>query len=168
MKKLFFPGAAVCFSTLVVLLSSCNNEPAKTAEGPAFNLDSVKTAIAASNAAYSSCFATGDSMKFASAYTTDACVNPPNNPRICGTQGIMAFFNGAVKMGVKNLKITTEEVMGGADAVAEVGKYELMGDKDAPLDKGKFIVVWKTENGKWKMHRDEWNSDNPPPPAEKK
>ena len=38
-----------------------------------------------------------------------------------------------------------------------------VGDK-VSAEKGKFIVVWKEENGKWKMHRDIWNSDAPPPP----
>ena len=67
-------------------------------------------------------------------------------------------------MGVRNIKITTEEVSGGSEAVAEIGTYEMFGDKNVSLDKGKFIVVWKQENGKWKMHRDVWNSDMPPPP----
>ena len=50
---------------------------------------------------------------------------------------------------------------------SEVGKYELMGDKDMSMDKGKFIVIWKNDNGKWKMYRDVWNSDMPPPPTAK-
>lgn len=69
-------------------------------------------------------------------------------------------------MGVRNIKITTQEVMGGAETVSEMGSYEMFGDKNMSLDKGKFIVVWKQENGKWKMHRDVWNSDiMPPTPA---
>jgi ketosteroid isomerase-like protein len=35
-------------------------------------------------------------------------------------------------------------------------------------DKGKYIVVYKKDGDKWKLYRDIWNSDNPPPPAEKK
>lgn len=168
MKKNFLSVAALCFVAASFLLFSCNDDAAKTESGAAFNLDSVKAAIVASNKVYGECFATGDSTKFANCYTADACINPPNSPRMCGTAAIIAFFNGAVKMGIKDIKITTEEVMGDANTVAEVGKYELMGDKGASLDKGKFIVVWKNDNGKWKMHRDEWNSDNPPPPAVKK
>jgi len=50
----------------------------------------------------------------------------------------------------------------------ETGKYELfVGDK-VSAEKGKFIVIWKEENGKWKMHRDIWNSDAPPPPPQGK
>ena len=164
MKKFFFPLAAVCVAACSLLLFSCNNT-AKTDSASSFNLDSVKAAIMASNKVYGECFATGDSTKFAACYTADACINPPNMPRICGAQAIAGFFNGAVKMGIKDLKVTTEEVIGAEGSVAEIGKYEVIGDKGASLDKGKFIVVWKNDNGKWKMHRDVWNSDNPPPPA---
>jgi ketosteroid isomerase-like protein len=61
--------------------------------------------------------------------------------------------------------LTTEEVMGGPDVVVETGTYEILGDKAVSFDKGKFIVAWKKENGKWKMHRDIWNSSNPAPAA---
>ena len=162
MKKIFFAPAAVCFVAVSLLLFSCNNDAKKSDSG--FNLDSVKAAIAASNKVYGDCFASGDSVKFVGCYTSDACINPPNMPRMCGTAAISAFFNGAVKMGIKNIKLTTEEVIGSDNSVAEIGKYDLQGDKEASMDKGKFIVVWKNDNGKWKMHRDVWNSDNPPPP----
>lgn len=167
MKKNFFALTAAFFVASSLLLFSCNNDVKKTDSGSSFNLDSVKAAIAASNKVYGECFASGDSVKFASCYTADACINPPNMPRMCGTQAITAFFNGGVKMGIRNIKLTTEEVMGAEGSVSEIGKYDIMGDKDAVLDKGKFIVVWKNDNGKWKMHRDVWNSDNPPPPAAK-
>jgi len=33
------------------------------------------------------------------------------------------------------------------------------------LEKGKFIVLWKEQNGVWKMHKDVWNSDDAPAAA---
>ena len=164
MKKIFFPLAAVCIAACTIFISSCSND-AKNGAASSYNADSVKAAIQASNKLYGACFGTGDSTKFAGFYTADACLNPPNNAQVCGSKDIMSFFNGAVKMGIKNINLTTEEVIGNENSVAEIGKYDLIGDKDASLDKGKFIVVWKNDGGKWKMYRDEWNSDNPLPPA---
>ena len=111
----------ICFVATSFLLLSCNNNGAKS-DGATFNMDSAKAAIAASNKVYGECFATGDSVKFVSCYTADACINPPNMPRMCGTQAISAFFNGGYKMGIRNIKLTTEEVIGGAGSVAEIGK----------------------------------------------
>ena len=159
MKKIFLPVLAAC-----ALLFSCTNETAQTtAAADTFNLDSAKAAIAASNATYGACFATGDSAAFVSHYTSDACISPSNMPKMCGPQAVNGFFVGGYKMGIRNLKLTTDEVMGGKDAVVETGTYEVLGDKGVSFDKGKFIVVWKEENGKWKMHRDIWNTDMPVP-----
>lgn len=164
MKKIFLKVTAVSFG-LIFMFSACNNDATKN-DAPkesSFNLDSVKNAIGVSNKMFSDAFAKCDSATFVSCYTSDACINPGNVPRMCGSQAIRSFFVGGYKMGIRAVKLTTEEVMGGKDAVAETGKYEIMGDNNASFDKGKYIVIWKQENGKWKMHRDEWNSDMPLP-----
>ncbi len=146
-----------------IIFSSCNNEAAKT-ETKSSSLDSAKADIAASNKIFGASFTTGDSTAFANCYSSDACINVTNMPRMCGTEAITAFFNGGHKMGITNIALTTEEVIGGEEAIVEVGKYEMfVGDKIS-AEKGKYIVIWKEENGKWKMYRDIWNSDAPPPP----
>jgi len=177
MKKMLLSVSMICFLAISSLLLSCNNDTSKTdsgktdsgktdsgktgASGTALNLDSAKAVINASNKEYSSCFASGDSVKFAGFYTSDACLNPPNMPRMCGSKAIMSFLAMGTKMGIKGVKLTVDEVMGSEAALAEIGHYDLMGDKNVSLDKGKYIVVWKMVDGKWKMHRDEWNSDMP-------
>ena len=163
MKHVFLKFLSVALITGV--LSSCNNDAAKTETTAGFSLDSAKASIEASNKVYGACFASGDSTAFVNCYTSDACIMPTGMPKMCGTQAILGFFNGGRKMGITNIALTTEEVMGGKDAVVETGKYELfVGDK-VSAEKGKYIIVWKEDNGKWKMHRDIWNSDAPPPPA---
>ncbi|MBP6430139.1 MAG: nuclear transport factor 2 family protein [Ferruginibacter sp.] len=158
MKKILFFALV---ATFCITLFSCTNEAEKKEVTSSFNLDSVKAAIAASNATFGGGFATGDSTAFVSHYTSDACINPSNMPKMCGTQAITAFFNGGYKMGIRGVKITTDEVMGGKDGVIETGAYEMFADKGVSIDKGKFIVMWKEENGKWKMHRDVWNTNLP-------
>jgi hypothetical protein len=34
------------------------------------------------------------------------------------------------------------------------------------LDKGKYIVIWKKEDGTWKLHRDIWTTSVPPAPPQ--
>jgi ketosteroid isomerase-like protein len=161
MKKLLLPFAALGISAL---LFSCTNETEKPeAAADTFNLDSVRAEIAASNSTFGSGFATGDSALFVSHYTSDACISPSNMPKICGTAGITAYFNGGYKMGIRGIKITTDELFGSKEGVTETGTYEIFVDKNVSVDKGKFIVFWKQVDGKWKMHRDVWNSDLPVP-----
>lgn len=161
MKKLLLPFAVLGISALVC---SCNSQSEKPeAAADTFNLDSVRAEIAASNATFGSGFATGDSALFVSHYSSDACISPGNMPKICGTAGINAYFNGGYKMGIRGIKITTDELFGSKESVTETGTYEIFADKNVSIDKGKFMVFWKQENGKWKMHRDIWNSDLPAP-----
>jgi len=172
MKHLFFRFSLCSIALATMFFSSCNNEAAKTEakEVAAFSLDSAKAAIAASNKIFGETFATGDSTAFANCYTSDACINVTGMPRMCGTGPLTAFFNGGYQMGIRNIKLTTEEVMGGKEAMVETGNYEMFMANNVSVEKGKYIVVWKEENGKWKMHRDIWNSDSPappPPPAKK-
>jgi ketosteroid isomerase-like protein len=67
---------------------------------------------------------------------------------------INALLFCAQGMGVKAVNLVTEEVMGGPEVVVETGTHELVGDAAKNLDKGKFVVAWKQEDGRWKMHRD--------------
>ena len=144
-----------------LLISSCSTPPAAV---KAFDLEAVKAAINESNKTYGDAFVKKDSALFVSKYTKDACLMVTGMPKMCGIQGVGGFFNAAyMGMGVRNLVVKMEEAMGGPDGVSEIGAYELFGEGNKTLDKGKYIVVWKQEDGKWKMHRDMFNTDMSPP-----
>ena len=156
MKKLFIISIPA-----LLLFASCKTEKRKESV-TIFNLDSAKVAIAESNKTYGSGFAKGDSSLFISKYTKDGCIMPANAPKLCGSQAIGMFFKGAKSNGVQNINLITEEVMGGPEVVVETGTYELLGAANASMDKGKFVVAWKMEDGKWKMHRDIFTTNAAP------
>ena len=158
MKKLCF----ILIAATVVI--SCT-QTAGTKDAGSFNLDSVKAAIAVNNNSFNESFVKGDSALFLSTYTTDGCVMPDGgSPRMCGAEGLSNFFAYAKQMGVKGIKLITTEVIGGKEIVSEEGTYEVVDAAGKTLDKGRFIVTWKEENGTWKKYRDIWNTDMPPPP----
>ncbi len=165
MKKLF----TIALITLVFI--SCKDEKNEMAnndenmETMPFDLTAAKADIAKSNETYSEGFAKGDSSLFISKYTSDACIMPANAPKLCGAEAIGMFFKGAQGMGVTNIKLTTDEVMGGPEVVIETGMYELLGANDVSLDKGKFMVAWKMEDGVWKMYRDIFTTNSAQPMA---
>jgi ketosteroid isomerase-like protein len=153
----------------VFAITSCK-QAATEQVTDSFNMDSVKAEIAAMNKTYGEAYAKNDSADFLAHYTADAVIYPPNMPALSGEAGIKAFFNAGIGMGVSNLEITTTELIGGKESVAEIGTYNVKNKDGASLETGKFIVLWKQENGKWKMHRDIFNADPgapPPPPLAK-
>jgi ketosteroid isomerase-like protein len=158
MKKIAFFSMAA----LAMLYTACSEPTASVTT--AFSLDSVKATIEASNKLYSECFAKNDSVAFVGCYTNDAILMAPNMPALVGKDGIKAFFTGGYAMGIRGVDLTTAEVSGGPELVYETGSYTVKDGAGNSLEKGKFIVVWKQENGAWKMYRDMFNSDGPPPP----
>jgi ketosteroid isomerase-like protein len=50
------------------------------------------------------------------------------------------------------------------DSAYEVGQYELTDQSGKVLDKGKYVVIWKLDGGRWKLHRDIWTTSEPAKP----
>lgn len=61
-------------------------------------------------------------------------------------------------MGIKGVKLEILEVDLQGNIAMEVGKYQLKGADGEVVDRGKYLVTWKNEQGTWKIHRDIWNT----------
>ncbi len=97
----------------------------------------------------------------AAVYTQDGQALPPNAPIFSGVENIKGFWQGAIDMGVASVKLESVELDVVADTAIEIGAFELKAADGGVIDRGKYIVVWKQENGQYKWHRDIWNSSNP-------
>jgi ketosteroid isomerase-like protein len=121
----------------------------------------VRAAIEKANGAFTALLAKGDAAGLAALYTADGQVLPPNGDIASGAAGIQKVWQGAMDAGVKSATLTTLDVTAGGDLASETGKYELRGADGKVLDGGKYVVVWKREGGRWKIHRDIWNTSMP-------
>ena len=119
--------------------------------------------ITATNKAFMEAFGRGDSGGVANLYTKAGSILPPNSNVIEGSAAIRGFWQGAMDMGIKVAKLETVDLEVYQGSAWEMGNYTLTGAKGEVMDRGKYIVVWKDEGGKWKMHRDIWNSSLPAP-----
>ena len=162
MKRLLITPAL-----LALTLFACNQAEQPKADAPeSVNLAAVKDSIEAANKRFSAAVAASDSVGVAALYASDAKLMAPNMPAFSGTGGITNFASEAFKMGIKNIKFDIANVWGSKDLVVEEGAYTISDDKGAVMDKGKYLVFWKQEDGKWKLFRDIFNSDMPPAPAQ--
>jgi hypothetical protein len=59
-------------------------------------------------------------------------------------------------------KLTTLEVEAHGDSAHEVGAYELSDASGKVLDRGKYVVIWKRDAARWKLHRDIWTTSQAP------
>lgn len=145
-------------------LTVCNNVSAqekKVKIKTSFDPMAAKSAIEATNAKFSEAFRKGDSVAVASFYTGDGWMLPPNSEPVKGSTDIAGAWGSFIRLGVKDLKLMTDEILGSQDQLTEIGRYEIIDNQDKVVDNGKYIVVWKSVNGTWKLYRDMWSSNMP-------
>jgi ketosteroid isomerase-like protein len=125
--------------------------------------DGVKGAIEAANGQFSAAVAKGDGAALGVLYSPDAQVMPAGSDPIRGAEAIQKFWQGALDSGVAAIGLKTLEVFGRGPTATEVGEYELRDKAGKVLDHGKYIVVWRNTDGKWKLLRDMFSTNVPPP-----
>ena len=118
----------------------------------------IQEAIARANEITTATFKRRNAAEVAALYTEDAMLLPPNSDIVTGREAIHEFWQGALDMGVEEIKLQTVDVDGHGDTAIEVGEYVLMGAEGESLDRGKYLVTWKLINGQWKLHWDMYNS----------
>jgi len=130
---------------------------------PSAHAEGVKSAIEAANAQFSAAAEKGDGAALAALYSPDGQVMPPGSDPIRGTEGIQKFWQGALDSGVAAIGLKTIEVFGHGTTATEVGAYELRDKAGKVVDHGKYIVVWQHAGGTWKLRRDMFSTNVPPP-----
>jgi len=150
MKKLL-----LCFLVSASFIA-CTNQETKSI----FDLNNAKKEIEAANKEISDLLLKGDTVGVANIYSQNGKLMVNNMPSIEEKEKIASFFSGLTKMGA-GISLTTLEVWGDENYITEEGLLEIKLKDGKIADKGKYIVVWKKEDGKWKLHRDLSNSDLP-------
>jgi uncharacterized protein (TIGR02246 family) len=125
--------------------------------------DGIRSAIETANAGFSAAAAKGDAAGLAALYAADGQVLPAGSEPIRGKEAIQTFWQGALNSGIATIGLKTLEVFAQGSTAVEVGQYELRDKAGNALDHGKYIVIWRNEGGKWKLLRDMFSTNMPPP-----
>lgn len=120
-------------------------------------MSDVRSQIEAGNREFMAAFAKRDAAAVAALYTDGGQLLPPNSDVVRGHEAIREFWQGAMTLGLTGATLETVDVDASGETAVEVGRYRLTAG-DAEADHGKYIVVWKNVDGRWKLHRDIWNT----------
>lgn len=159
---IIFPALA----TGLFFLVSCNNSSTAKENDKdisAFDLASSRKSIEESNKAWTENLAKGDAAGIGALYTSDARLMAPGTPAVEGREKITEYISGLINIGIRDFRPVTTSVWGNETLIGEEGTWTLNDSNGLELDHGKYLVLWKKEDGKWKIFRDCWNSDVPPP-----
>jgi ketosteroid isomerase-like protein len=99
-----------------------------------------------------------------SIYASDAVYMPPAQPRHVGKEAILAVWrNYFTRPNFKAVYTPTLTLSANLDIAYDVGSYIVSLTRDAASVeiRGKYVVVWKKENGVWVVAVDIDNTDHP-------
>jgi ketosteroid isomerase-like protein len=149
-----------------LLTASCNNQ--NTADKntdedniATFDIAAVKKIIQENNDAFMNAHITRDTALLNSMYTKDAKVFPPNSEVVSDKATIKAMNLEWVNYDIKEAREVSTALYGNEDYIIDEGTYYMSFGADSIVDKGKYLNVWKQEDGKWKMFRNMWNTSLP-------
>jgi len=123
-----------------------------------FNLTTARAEIEAADKHFMNLVAKGDAAGLANCFTSDAKFMTPGAPAVTGRANIQHVMSEILKSGISRLDTRIENVYGTEDLLASEGELTLY-IGDAAVGEEKYIVLWKKEDGKWKIFRDIFNSN---------
>lgn len=121
----------------------------------------IRTAIRRADDKFEATYARGDAASMAELYTEDGMLLPTGSDFVQGKPAIQQFWQGVMDMGIDEAELEIAELEDHGDTAIEVGQYTLSGGGQV-MDRGKYLVTLKREDGQWKLHRDIWNTSVPP------
>jgi len=157
------------YSLLILAITSlmlaCNSEnkesKGETTGTVVFDLQKEKGFIDSINMKFSEAIKNGDSTWLAGQYSSDAEILLEKSEPIKG-KDILAMWGGVSRSETRDWTFTTTDLQGDENFLVETGTYEIKDAGKKLADKGKYVVVWKKENGQWKLYRDMGNSSPMP------
>jgi uncharacterized protein (TIGR02246 family) len=157
------------FLTILVFIALVGCAPAT--QEPAVQEASTEADVEAINALekeFTAAFKRGDADAMASMMTDDTVLMLPNQPAIMGKEACRSFWQEVLTdEGTESHAVATEEVVVGGDwafARATTRSVSRTEDGEVLESGGKYIhIMQRQSDGSWKLARDIWNSNSPPP-----
>lgn len=108
-------------------------------------------------------FTAHDAAGIAALYTEDAQLLPPDQDVVSGRAAIQEFFARSNPPGSAAIEIATVETHVFGDYAHRQGSFLLKDAGGEAVASGKFLELWKKQDGEWRIHRDMWSANAPAP-----
>lgn len=125
------------------------------------NQDSMQKMISEKTKQFTEAHITRDTAFLNNIFSADAHAYPPGADIVKGREAIAAINEEWVNYGISEFTETTIRFYGDENFLIDEGVYALRYGEDNILDQGKYINIWKQENGEWKICSNIWNAGAP-------
>jgi uncharacterized protein (TIGR02246 family) len=144
---------------MLFALSACSSAPARTFGKP--ETDSINQLIGQFIVAYNA----KDATKVSQMFTDGGAVLPPNASTVRGTENVRIYYTKRFDQGASDLVLEPQTVAGSGTLAFASGDYRLnMAPPGgvAQRDRGKFLFIFRENNGQWRFDHLMFSSDFAP------
>jgi len=135
----------------------------KAKPAASIDMEAAKKAIDERNNLFMDLMSKSDSIGLANLYTKDAKFMGAHSESAIGRKSIQSVFAGYINAGMAKIELKTKELWGDENMLVSEDEWKIFTKDGTEIDHGKAIIIWKKEDGKWKLFRDIFNSDLPVP-----
>jgi ketosteroid isomerase-like protein len=121
----------------------------------------IQEVIEEKNRQFTKAHVTGEVDIINNYFSEDAKIFLPNSDIVTGSANIAELNSQYVEYGISEFREETTALYGSKDYLIEEGKYYMTYGEDSTVENGKYINIWKQEDGDWKVHSNIWNSSMP-------
>jgi uncharacterized protein (TIGR02246 family) len=150
-------------SGLVALFVGALMVVSQAASAQSVDLAAEEAAIRALDTDWVNAVAAKDAAGTAAFYAADGAIMPAGSPAAEGHDAVAAVWQSLFDLPgfALTFEPTLIEVGAAGDMAYDIGTYALdfEGDQGPVHDDGKYVVVWKKEDGVWKVAADIFNSN---------
>jgi len=156
-------STATAFLALL-LIPSCRAQDsgqqtgAPPRDATAFDLRAACAIVEQTNAEFTSAHVAGNVAAIDAMFTRDAKSFPPDAEAAIGPAAIHTLTVEYLKSGIREFQEHTTDCYGNGDLLVDQGSYAVTYGPDNTVERGKYLNVWKLEDGKWKIYANIWNT----------
>lgn len=143
-------------SIALIAFTSCDQKVAeKNAESEQADLSTLEKEIELRLREYESHLQNGDSIALGDMYMIDAEIIPST----IGRKNIIKVFGSMIRDSITGSSFKTTKLWGNDQLLVEDGTGTWSHTDGTVVGSGRYLLVWKKDDGKWKILRDTWFPD---------
>ena len=147
-------------SIIAILIALCSLTSCNKAEkmeekqsSSAIDVTKARMEIEATNKQFAEDFRNADSVSLADHYASNGTFGSvKGKDNLVSTWGSM--IRNSFQEDKRKVVFTTVSLASDEEYVVELGRYTFLDNDGNKKDEGKYVVVWKQEDGEWKLYRD--------------
>jgi ketosteroid isomerase-like protein len=157
--------AVLAFAALTLLACVPSGEPAARSAG---QQETEAAVIRELSRQWGEAMRRQDVSALLTMYTADAAIYEPGLPPITAADGLRQHFEELATLEIISIddEIRDIEVASSGDLAVETGysRWEWRDAAGQHVERGPYIVVWRKQDGTWRVAREIFNSDQPQAP----